>query len=189
MPFNIPMFNAINDRQYIRPTYVDPMTGGLTYNNPAMMPAMAPAPAPTPMPSYGGMPGGGDFFSQLAGLFSGMQQSARQPMMGATERMAQARAMPQVTGYGYTGGNRPLEQETRMRGALERRNSRMGQFGQASGGRQNPAPRGPVAAPGFLPNPNQQPAGKKLGDRFGTPSQVYDPREYSGFRNRFGGTL
>ena len=134
MPFNIPMFNAINDRQYIRPTYVDPMTGGLTYNNPAMMPAMAPAPAPTPMPSYGGMPGGGDFFSQLAGLFSGMQQSARQPMMGATERMAQARAMPQVTGYGYTGGNRPLEQETRMRDASQRKSS-MGQFGRASGGR------------------------------------------------------
>jgi hypothetical protein len=185
MPF-IPTFNAINDRQYIRPTYIDPMTGGVTYNNPMNAPQATPT---APSPAYGPMPTGGDFFSQLAGLFGGMQQAAQQRPMSLSERLMEARRMPSPTGVRYDGGNTNLEQETRMRGALERRNSRMGQFGQASGGRQNPAPRGPVAAPGFLPNPNQQPAGKKPADRFGTPSQVYDPREYSGFRNRFGGTL
>jgi hypothetical protein len=192
MPFDIPTFNSINDRQYIRPTYIDPMTGGITYNNPMNTPQ---AQAPMPTPSYGNMPTGGDFFSQLAGLFGGMQQAAQQRPMSLSERLMEARRMPSPTGYGYDGGNRPLEQETRMRGALDRRASGMGQFGQASGGRrpssQSPAmpPRGPAAAPGLLPNPNQQPAGGKPPSRFGTPSQVYDPREYSGFRNRFGGTL
>lgn len=169
MPFDIPMFNAINDRQYIRPTYVDPMTGGLTYSNPAMMPAMSPAPAPAPMPSYGGMPGGGDFFSQLAGLFGGMQQAARQPMMGATDRLAQARAMPQVTGYGYGGGNRPLEQETRMRDAAQRKASMTGQFGRASGGRSRPR-----ASNGFMPSASY---GKpSVAEGFG------DGRGFGGFR-------
>jgi len=165
MPF-IPTFNAINDRQYIRPNYFDPVTGGITYNNPVNMPQATP---PAPAPTYGPMPTGGDFFSQLAGLFSGMQQSARQPMMGATERMAQARAMPQVTGYGYTGGNRPLEQETRMRDASQRKASTMGQFGRASGGRGRNGTAG-----GFQPSMNY---GKpRVSEGFG------DSRGFGGFR-------
>ena len=168
MPWDIPSFNAINDRQYLRPTYVDPVTGGLTYNNPVNMPQAQP-PVPT-MPSYGGMPAGGDFFSQLAGLFNAAQQPmAQRPAMGMNERLMAARQMPQVTGYGYGGGNRPLEQETRMKNAAQRKASMTGQFGRASGGRGRNGTAG-----GFQPSMNY---GKpSVAEGFG------DGRGFGGFR-------
>lgn len=165
MPF-IPTFNAINDRQYIRPNYFDPVTGGITYNNPVNMPQATP---PAPAPTAGNMPTGGDFFSQLAGLFGGMQQAAQQRPMGMNERLMAARQMPPTTGARYDGGNTNLEQETRMRAARERRDSTMGQFGRASGGRGRNGTAG-----GFQPSMNY--GRPRVSEGFG------DSRGFGGFR-------
>lgn len=158
-----PSFNAINDRQYIRPTYFNPDTGGIQYN------PYAPTPTPVSAPPTGmamGMPGPGmDFFSQLAGLINAQQSAQRGPVMGPTDRLAAAGRMPPTTGYGYTGGNRPLEKETMYRAA------RQGQMGRASGGRGSRPER---PAQGFQPSTN---FGKpRASEGFG------DGRGFGGFR-------
>lgn len=196
MPF-IPTFNAINDPARLRSNF-DPLTGSFQSSIPTYGPNFLQTPAtnagavPPAVPTYGNVSPGGDFFSQLAGLFGGMQQpamgganqfwsgmgagrstyqdmgSTRVPNMGLSGQLQEARRMPSPTGYGYDGGNRPLEQETRMRDASQRKSS-MGQFGRASGGRGRNGTAG-----GFQPSMNY---GKpKVSEGFG------DSRGFGGFR-------
>lgn len=193
MPFDwTPTFNSINDRQYIRPTYVDPETGLLSYNNPAMNPPAAvtnPTP-PVPMPAPT-MPGQ-DFFAQLAGLFSqgGMGGAPQpRPYMGAQDALARVRQMGPVTGYGTPGGQGRFGGVSRegQRAMFEGQARALGRQQQQpsaprfGSGRQVPmAPKGPARVPqGLLPMPKQP-------GRFGAPSQVFDKGSQSRTRNMFG---
>lgn len=193
MPFDwMPTFNSINDRQYIRPTYVDPETGLLSYNNPAMNPPAAvtnPMP-PVPMPAPT-MPGQ-DFFAQLAGLFSqgGMGAAPQpRPYMGAQDALARVRQMGPVTGYGTPGGQGRFGGVSRegQRAMFEGQARALGRQQQQpsaprfGSGRQVPmAPKGPARVPqGLLPMPKQP-------GRFGAPSQVFDKGSQSRTRNMFG---
>lgn len=193
MPFDwMPTFNSINDRQYIRPTYVDPETGLLSYNNPAMNPPAAvtnPMP-PVPMPAPT-MPGQ-DFFAQLAGLFSqgGMGGAPQpRPYMGAQDALARVRQMGPVTGYGTPGGQGRFGGVSRegQRAMFEGQARALGRQQQEpsaprfGSGRQAPmAPKGPARVPqGLLPMPKQP-------GRFGAPSQVFDKGSQSRTRNMFG---
>ena len=189
MPFDwMPTFNAINDRQYIRPTYVDPETGLVTYNNPAMRPPAAvtnPTPAvPMPAPT---MPGQ-DFFAQLAGLFSqGGTPGAPQPRpyMGAQDALMRVQQMGPVTGYGTPGGQGRFGGVSRegQRAMFEGQARALGRQQQQTSPqvRQGPmAPKGPARAPqGLVPMPKQP-------NRFGVPSQVFDKGSQSRTRNMFG---
>lgn len=167
-----PSFNAVNDRPYLQSNY-DAAAGQFRSSIPNYLPnflqtppAMAPA-APAPA-AGGGMPSGGDYFAQLAGLmgmapgmgaapsgnfYSNMggrtYQSMGTPATAQnTDPLSYAKyMMPPTTGYGYTGGNRPLEKETMYRAA------RQGQMGRASGGRTATGyPQRP--AQGFQPSTN-----------------------------------
>lgn len=198
MPWDVPTFNAINDRQYIRPTYFNPDTGGIQSTPYVAPPAAVPSIAPV-SPMGGFQPGGGDFFAQLAGLLSGQSASFRPQGMTPTQSIQWAMSQGPVTGYGTGGGQGPYGGVSRegQQAMFRGRGQGMAgmQFGQrglqsrptpsATRAPQAPmAPKGPArapTAPGLLP-PEQ-----KMPGRFGAPSQVYEPRESSRLRNRFGG--
>lgn len=174
-----PSFNAVNDRPYLQSNY-DAAAGQFRSSIPNYIPnffqtppAMAPS-APA-VSAGGGMPSGGDYFAQLAGLMGMAQGMGASPSgnfysnmggrtyqaMGTpataqnTDPLSYAKyMMPPTTGYRYDGGTNPLEQETRQRVAKEGMARRQaGQMGRASGGRTATGyPQRP--AQGFQPSTN-----------------------------------
>ncbi len=209
MPFEPARFNAINDRQYIQPNYFNPETGGIQYNPYAPTPAPVAA-VPTNMPMGAPNPGM-DFFAQLAGLIGNQQRApqssysgplsgyadmARQ-MMDLQKRAAEEQNMMMGIrtpgGVGPFGGvSKDIQNEIFKGRGRAMSGMQYGQPGRASGGRgERPQmePKGPASAPGLLPGPGASIPGTKDPTRFGTPSQVYGPRDQERFRTRFGGRL
>lgn len=200
MPFNIPTFNAINDRQYLRPTYFNPDTGSI--QSTPYVPPPVPIPSVAPVSPMGGFqPGGGDFFAQLAGLLSGQQPGSFPQSMNFTQSLQNAMRQGPVYGYGTTGGQGPyggVSREGQMAMFRGRGQGMAGmQFGQGGlqtrptppAARMPMAPKGPAREPMAPKGPARMPAEQKVPGRFGAPSQVYDPRESSRFRSGFGGRL